>query len=145
MKKRIKKIDDALLRINVWISFKSSTKTAYSGVEYPYKAIAPSSGVECTFRNINDVYVEILELYDEAVSKGFKLGEALYSQCLFFTSPEALVDSEMQNTIKEYSYSKAFNCPPYPSINQTPAKVVDDFLLIDEEHTQCIKKDDKNA
>ena len=39
----------------------------------------------------------------------------------------------MQNRIKEYQFCKTFNCPPYPSLADTPAILVDDFFIIEEE------------
>tara|TARA_B100000700_G_C14693043_1_gene690829 strand:- start:22 stop:180 length:159 start_codon:yes stop_codon:yes gene_type:complete len=37
----------------------------------------------------------------------------------------------MQQRIKEYNFCKSFSVPPYPSLNDTPARVVDDFLEIE--------------
>lgn len=127
----------------MWISFNSKVRTAYSEIEYPYRALSPSTGSERTYCGKSDVHAEILALYDEATKKGYELGEALYTQSLFFTSPEELIDSEMQTTIKEYSFCKTFKCPPFQSLQETPAKTVDDFLIIEQEHNMCIKKDRK--
>ena len=42
-----------------------------------------------------------------------------------------LLDRDMQSTIKKYNFCKMFNCPPFPSLNQTPGKLVDDFMEIE--------------
>ena len=49
---------------------------------------------------------------------------------IFFKGAE-LLDKKIQQRIKEYNYCKTFNTAPYPSLSQTPAKVVDDFLEIE--------------
>ena len=85
---------------------------------------------------------------DIAERKGYNLGEVLYSQLFFFADPDLLVDSKMQNRIKEYNYCKTFNCSAYPSLYETPADIVDDFLVIEEEYNNCMKKqqeENKNA
>ncbi len=68
------------------------------------------------------------------------MGEALYKQIYFFADPELLVDSSMQNRIKEFQYCKAFSCPPYPVLADTPYQIVDDFFVIEEEYTNFINK-----
>ena len=68
------------------------------------------------------------------------MGYAIYKQSFFFTDHDLLVDSNMQNRIKEYQFCKTFSCPPYPTINETPAEIVDDFFIIEEEFNNCVKK-----
>ena len=51
----------------------------------------------------------------------------------FFADHTRLVNQDMQNRIKEYQFCKTFNCPPYPSLADTPAILVDDFFIIEEE------------
>ena len=87
-----------------------------------------------------DIYDEIIRLYEEADSKGFNVGEAIYTQSFFFADHELLVSADMQNRIKEYQFCKAFSCPPYPSLQETPAEIIDDFFIIEEEYNHCLKK-----
>jgi|TARA_Y100000401_G_C8316897_1_gene223015 hypothetical protein len=94
------------------------------------------------YSSIDDVYEELMILYDKADKKGFKIGEALYKQSLFFVDTDLIVDNKAQNLIKKYTFCKKFNTPPYPSLQDTPAKLVDDFMLIDEEITAI--KESKN-
>ena len=68
------------------------------------------------------------------------MGEAIYTQSFFFADHELLVDSNMQNRIKEFQFCKAFSCPPYPSLKDTPAEIIDDFFIIEEEYKHCINK-----
>ena len=88
-----------------------------------------------------DVYDEILKLYDKAEDKGFKIGESIYKATFFFVDHTLLLDQEMQNRIKEYQFCKTFNSPPYPSLQETPAKLVDDFFIIEEEFQNAQIKD----
>ena len=57
--------------------------------------------------------------------------EQLYVEHFFFCNTSELIDAKTQQRIKEYNFCKAFNCPPFPSLENTPAKVVDDFLEIE--------------
>ena len=129
-----------LLRINVWISFKGLQNTAFTGIKFPYVALCPSNRKKSEFGSITDVYDEIIRLYDEADSKGFNVGEAIYTQSFFFADHELLLDSNMQNRIKEFQFCKTFSCPPYPSLQETPANIIDDFFTIEEEYNYCVAK-----
>lgn len=94
-----------------------------------------------TFRSIEDVYEELLvcnkELEDKKITN---VSETLYIEHFMFANTNELLDRKTQNRIKEYTFCKAFNCPPYPSLKQTPAEVVDDFLEI-ELNMNRIKKE----
>ena len=113
---------------------------AYSGISFPYVALCPSTRKKAEFGSILDVYDEIIRLYEEADSKGFNVGEAIYTQSFFFADHGLLTDSNMQNRIKEYQFCKIFSCPPYPSLQETPAKIIDDFFIIEEEFNLCVAK-----
>ena len=129
------------MRINVWISFKGLQGSQFKGIEYPYVALCPSNGKNVEFGSISDVYDEIIRLYEEAEAKGFNVGEAVYKQTFFFADLETLLDPSMQNRIKEFKFCKSFSCPPCPSLQETPAEIVDDFFIIEEEYDLCIKRD----
>ena len=136
------------MRINVWISFNGLQESAFKDISFPYVAQCPSNRRKSEFRGITDVYDEIIRLYDEAESKGFNVGEAIYTQSFFFTDHALLVDNSMQNRIREYQFCKQFSCPPYPSLQETPAKLIDQFSVIEEEFNSCVKKkqeENKNA
>ena len=129
----------------MWISFNDLKKGAFSGVSFPYVAKQLSTNKNAEYKAISDVYDEIIKLYDIADQKGYNLGEALYSQLFFFVDPELLVDEDMQNRIKEYTFCKKFNCPPAPSIDQVPIDLFDDFLIIEEEYVNCVKSQQEVA
>ena len=98
------------------------------------------------FRSINDVYLELCECYDNAYEiNEQKVGEILYTEHFFFCNTSELLDKESQMTIKKYNYCKTFNCPPYPSLDETPAKLFEDFMLIENEYknnTKNLKEQD---
>ncbi|MAH51005.1 hypothetical protein CMI37_34635 [Candidatus Pacearchaeota archaeon] len=86
------------------------------------------------------MYDEIIRLYEEAESKGFNVGEAIYTQSFFFADHGLLIDEDCQDRITEYKFCKQFNCPPYPSLKETPPNIIDDFLIIEEEVNNCMAK-----
>ena len=116
---------------------------AFEGVEFPYVALCPSTRKKAEFGSIKDVYDEIIRLYEEADTQGFNVGESIYIQSFYFADHALLVDSNMQNRIKEFQFCKTFSCPPYPSLQETPASIIDDFFIIEEEYNQCVKKQQK--
>ena len=94
------------------------------------------------FNTMNDVYDELENCYNEIIYKKVKeVGETLYIEHFFFCTTSDLLDEKAQQRIKEYSYCKAFNCPPFPSLKETPAKVVDEFMLIENELNYLKSKD----
>ena len=104
---------------------------------FPYDAISPISGKKTTFNSMEDVHNLLIECYDECIEKGFnQVGNALYEQSLFFANDIMFVDDKIQSKIKSYRYCKKFNCPPYPSLNETPIDIIDSFMIIDDEITQ---------
>ena len=110
--------------------------------EFPYDAINPMTVRQQTFNSIDDVDMVLNECYDKCVEKGFsRLGEALYQQSLFIVNDVLLLDEDMQNLIKKYQFCKKFNAPPYPSLQDTPANIVESFMIIDDEITQFSTKE----
>jgi len=110
--------------------------------EFPYDAVNPMTTKKQAFESIEDVYVTLEECYDKCVEKGYnRLGEALYNQALFMVNDVLLLDGKIQNDIKAYRYCKNFNCPPYPSLQETPIKTIDSFMIIDEEINQFRQKE----
>ncbi len=126
------------MRLNVWISCKGLQETAFTNVSFPYKALKLSIKKRVEFNNIDDIYDELISLYDEALEKGFDLGEALYTQLPFFADFSWLVKKDIQKKIKDYKFCKLFNCPPFKSLEDTPEIIKDTFFIIDSEYNQCI-------
>ena len=102
--------------------------------EFPYKAMNPMTTKEQTFNSIDDVYDVLEECYHKCVEKGYsRLGEALYKQSLFIANDVLFIDQKSQDKLKAYRFCKKFNCPPYPSLQETPIDTIDSFNIIDEE------------
>ena len=96
------------------------------------------------FESIDDVYKELEMCYDEIIEKNISnVGETLYLEHFYFSNTSDLVDEEYQQLIKEYHYSKTFNTPPYSTIKDTPAQLIDDFLTIEREVKSIRQKDNK--
>ena len=81
-----------------------------------------------------------MQCNQEAIERGFDVGEALYTQLFFFADPAHLYDIDCQNLIKKYIFCDNFKCPPYPSLEETPAEIVDNFLLIRNEIAKASKE-----
>jgi len=129
-----------LLIINCRISFYGLQDNAFSGISFPYVALCPSIRKKAEFGSILDVYDEIIRLYEEAEEKGFNVGDAIWKQSFYFADHELLLDSAMQDRIKEYQFCKQFSCPPYPSLQETPPNIIDDFTIIEQEIKHCIER-----
>ena len=103
-----------------------------NGFSYPYKALSPVSGKTKEFTSIDDVHGELLNCYQELEDRNINnVADALYSEHFFFCNTSELLDPKIQQRIKEYNFCKTFSCPPFPSLQETPARIVDDFLQID--------------
>ena len=86
------------------------------------------------FDSIEDVHLELCRCYDECIEKEINsVGETLYVEHFFFCNTSELLNQEAQMTIAKYNFCKAFNCPPYPSLDETPAKLFEDFMKINKE------------
>ena len=122
------------------ISHNGLQEGAFTGVSFPYVALCPSNRKKSEFRGITDVYDEIIRLADEAEQKGFNVGSAIYEQLFFFADHSLLLDEDCQSRITEYSFCKKFSCPPCPSLKETDPIIIDDFLIIEQEHNHCLEK-----
>jgi len=61
------------------------------------------------------------------------IGETLYTEHFFFCNTNELLNADYQRKIKKYNFCKTFNTSPYPSLESTPADIIDDFILIENE------------
>ena len=109
--------------------------------EFPYQALNPVTQQSVLIENTQQINGILMECYDEAKQKGYDIGEALYNQFFFFADPTHVYDQDAQNLIKKYIFCDAFKCPPYPSLQKTPADMVDDFLIIKKEITKATTKE----
>ncbi len=114
------------------MSIKGLKNEGYNGFDYPYQGLCPVTGKPKIFNTIEDVYEQLLlcnqELEDKKITN---VSETLYIEHFMFCNTDQLIDKKIQTRIKEYNFCKSFSCPPYPSLKETPAKVIDDFLEIE--------------
>lgn len=116
----------------------------FKELSFPYVAIQPSTNKSVEYGSISDIYNEIIRLYDMAEQKGYSLGETLYDSTFYFVDHGLLTNTKMQNRIKEFQFCKTFSCSPYPSLQETPAEIIDDFFIIEEEYNICLQKQKKD-
>ena len=120
--------------INVWISSFPNHNHSDLGHKFPYMAQSPLTGQMIQFKNIDDVHEHFIDVYDYSIKKSVKkLGESIYLQGSFFYDLMLFVDQKIQDRIKEFTFCKSFNCPPFPSLNETPENIVDEFMTIESE------------
>ena len=113
-----------------------------NGFRFPYKALSPVTGKRKMFNSMEDVYEELEACYDEIMEKNISaIGDTLYTEHFYFCNTHELLDQNVQQRIKEYSYCKTFSTPPFPSLQETPAKVIDEFMLIEKELNYLKAKD----
>ena len=95
---------------------------------------------------MEDVYEELEACYDEIMEKSINaIGDTLYTEHFFFCNTNDLLDENVHKRIKEYSYCKTFSCPPFPSLQETPAKIIDEFMLIEKELNYLKAKDSNGS
>ncbi len=104
---------------------------------YPYQALDPVTHTNVVINGKEDIYRILISCHDEAIEKGFKVGEALYNQLFFISEAGELYSEKCQTLIKKYIFCETFNCPPFPSLAETPAEMIDDFMLIKREISEA--------
>lgn len=110
------------------------TNQGYNGFDFPYIALSPVTGTQKEFKDMDDVYTELETCYEELINKNVgALGETLYIEHFYFCNTYDLIDTDIQDYIKKYNFSKKFNIPPYPSIQEIPANEFDIYTEIANE------------
>ena len=105
---------------------------------FPYEARSLTLNKEIEFKNIEDVYEELCRCYDKSFNK-YPIGESLFVSHLFYSNPANFYDPKIQNRIKKVQYSLESNTPLYSTVQDTPAYVVDEFLIYSAEKEHCIQ------
>lgn len=101
--------------------------------------MSPTLRKRILFSDIDNIYDELFRCYDNAVNdenRKYTIGEALYTESKYYCNGSLLLDRDCQLMIKKYTYSKMTSTPPFPSVNVTPAELIDSFLIIEEECQQ---------
>ena len=110
------------------------TNQGYNGFDFPYTALSPVTGTQKEFKDMDDVYTELEICYEELINKNVgSLGETLYIEHFYFCNTHDLIDTDIQDYIRKYNFSKKFNIPPYPSMQEIPANEFDIYTEIANE------------
>ena len=102
--------------------------------EFPYNGMAVSTLEDVEFSCIEDIHKELLILCDKTIENGgVELGKELWKVLPYFVNDDRLLSPYHQNQITKIGYLKNTNTPPYPSMIETPANFVDEYMIIDGE------------
>jgi len=122
------------LRLNVRFSALGVPEDFKGFSVFPYLAPSLVSGKKAKFNNLDDVKEEMTNIMANKLHEGTgNIGRVLYEGLPFFANASNFVDSDNQLLIKKFQYCQLTNTPPFPSLDKTPAKIVEDFTTIDSE------------
>lgn len=79
-----------------------------------------------------------MRCYDNAYGS-YPLGQSLYVSHLFYSDPTLFFDFSIQNEIRKIEYSLSSGTPMYNTVLETPASVVDQFMIYKHEKKHCEK------
>ena len=130
----------------MWVSLKGLSE-ASSLRSFPYEALNPTTKKQVLINGISDIYKELM-IIDNKCKDRAKVGTSLYHYLPYFGDMSHFVDEESQLIIKQYNFCKTFNCPPYPSLQDTPARIIDSFMIIKQEiaeYEKQLTKEHKNG
>lgn len=88
----------------------------------------------------------MIECYDKCIEGGFPVGQSLWDYLPHCGNPIHYYDYKSQETIKKYNYCTELNIPPCKSLDETPYRLLEDFMIIKNEIIaiqKSIKKKDK--
>jgi len=105
----------------VWYHFKGLQTDKQ---KFPYMAKSLSKKKNVQFDGIEDVYAELIALYDEAIEAQAPIGHSLYIQHFYFTSDTSQYHLRTQSTIKGMRFCDQTGTPPFPSLKDTPADYI---------------------
>lgn len=90
------------------------------------------------YKNIDDVYNELILLEKKTKENGGEVGKGLYNVLPFFVNDEKLEEIECYNTILKIAYCKQSKTPPFQTLQDTPAKFVDEYMIVSSEINSLI-------
>ena len=102
-------------------------------LEFPYKRQSPVTKRVKTYKNIEQVWEEIIELVDRWKDSKFSLGRNLYFHLPLFTNPEWIINSDDNIYLKEYNLIKEFNIPLGKDLDSSDAERLEILDIIRNE------------
>jgi len=103
----------------------------------PYSAQSPVTGKRVTFTKEEDLWDEYHNICNEAVTKGYDIGQSLYYQIPFFADPQFFIKDWMNEMITDYNLCKQFNIPVSKDLDSADAHRMDCFIIIENEINKC--------
>ena len=102
-------------------------------LEFPYKRQSPLTKRVKTYKNIEQVWEEIILLVDQWKDSNFSLGRNLYFHLPLFMNPKWIVNQDDNILLKEYSWIKEFNIPLAQDLDSADANKIEIFDIIKNE------------
>ena len=102
-------------------------------LEFPYKRQSPLTKRVKTYKNIEQVWEEIILLVDQWKDSNFSLGRNLYFHLPLFMNPRWIVNQDDNILLKEYSWIKEFNIPLAQDLDSADANKIETFDIIKNE------------
>ena len=95
--------------------------------EFPYKRQSPITNKVKTYKDQEDVLLEIDRVFDKFKDSKFSMGRNLYFILPLFCNPKCLYQDWIGETIKEYKMSKNLNIPIARSLDEADSFIVDNL------------------
>ena len=108
-------------------------------LEFPYKRQSPLTKRVKTYKNIEQVWEEIILLVDQWKDSNFSLGRNLYFHLPLFMNPRWIVNQDDNILLKEYSWIKEFNIPLAQDLDSADAYRLEIFDNIRQELNEITK------
>ena len=111
------------------------TPEDYSGFsKFPYTTRSLTKKGHITFNTVDCIKEEMVRLIDMTEKESdASIGQVLYAGVPHFANLSKLVEPKYQLLITKYQYCNSTHTPPYPSLESTPATIVDNFITIESE------------
>ena len=105
-------------------------------LEFPYKRQSPLTKRVKTYKNIEQVWEEIILLVDQWKDSNFSLGRNLYFHLPLFMNPRWIVNQDDSILLKEYIWVEQFNIPLAQDLDSVDANKIEIFDIIRSEINQ---------
>jgi hypothetical protein len=105
-------------------------------LEFPYKRQSPLTKRVKTYKNIEQVWEEIILLVDQWKDSNFSLGRNLYFHLPLFMNPRWIVNQDDNILLKEYIWVEQFNIPLAQDLDSVDANKIEIFDIIKSEINQ---------
>ncbi len=119
------------MRCAVWFSQLGFTNN--DNFVFPYTARSPVSNKKKLFKNEKDVLEEIEKVISQEGTRKFGVGQTLYYEMPFFTTPSLVINNWCWEMIQDYKLVTKYNIPLGASLESLSVFKVDCFSIIEHE------------